>query len=206
MKSSTTAITCAMALVAATLLAACGSPEKAPAKSTAQTAASAQKIPAEAAATAEPPAGRTLPAPCTLLPPAELQQLTGLEAKRWKRDLLDAEHPLLDTCAWRLDGDKPIILSLNVRSNPNAKRRTGWSAKILQKLLAQGRTDKKGTKFQYLPVPGLGDLAAWSQEDGQIRWSEDNQFLFTLHTQKADLLTRDQFVALAQAASKKVHN
>ena len=187
---------------AAALVIGCGgraeSPAPAPAAPAEVAAPQETSPPKEASA---PNTDRALTSTCALLSPELLQSLTGLPAKRWKKDLLDAESPELGTCAWKLDGAKPIILTLNVRSNPNPKKRTAWAEKILQKLLAEGRKDKKGTQYPYEAVSGVGDLAAFSQADGQLRWSEGQVLVYTLHTQKPELLTKDQFVAVAQAVS-----
>ncbi len=147
---------------------------------------------------------KELPTVCSLLPPDELRNLLGFPAKRWKQGNLGTDNPLLASCAWRLDAPKPVILSLVVRSNPKPQRRADWSRKILQPLIADGRTDKKGTNYPYEAVPELGSQAAWSSADGQLRWSEGHRYLFTLHTQKANLLTQDQFLTLARSVRAKI--
>ena len=193
-------VLCASTGLGLALLLACGSPDP---------QAPADPAPTEtpAARTAPPPPARLkkdLPATCALLPPDEVQALIGLPAKRWKKNRLETESPLLSSCAWRLQGTRPVILSLVVRTNPNPKKRKDWSRKVLQPLIAQGRTDKKGRHYAYRELSGLGSQAAFSSADGQLRWSEGHHLLFTLHTQKADLLTREQFLTLARAVSAKV--
>lgn len=187
-------------------LVACGEPtEESPEGPSSAAEASASQAPAPAAPSKPPELLEDLPATCALLPPDQLQELTGLEAKRWKRDQADNANPLLDSCAWRLDGDKPIILTLTVRANKSAKKRPDWSDDILQPLLTDGRTDKQGKNYPYEAVSGVGTRAAWSAADAQLRWSADNRYLLTLHTQKPGLLSKTQFLALAEAVNAKIY-